>query len=200
MPRYKSLLRWEPFPYLVLLALLLATGFIRPDAPPVLLWPFVLGIAASLVWVLVAIRAERRDRNPDAWGNLTGVAGLDLTEVPSASAAVRTVVPVIDTHRHQAAIDLARLHGGAEQQAVLVPRASRWMSMRYRVGVQLVGGDRPRHAGYLPDDAQDRWGGLLEARRVAGGYLSVPAFVLGEARPHRVELDLSGLGALEATA
>jgi hypothetical protein len=106
---------------------------------------------------------------------------------------VRSVVPVVDTERHQPAIELARLHGGAEQAVVLVPRASRWLSRRYRVGVQLVGGDRPRHAGFLGMAADDRWRDTLDTARARGEYVRVPALITGAARPYAVELDLSGL-------
>ena len=108
------------------------------------------------------------------------------------------MVPVEDANRHQPAIELARLYGGAEQHAVLVPRASRWLSRRYRIGVQLVGGDRPRHAGFLGRSAEDRWVDLLDGLREGGDYVRVPAIVVGASRPYGVDLDLSGLEALEA--
>ncbi|WP_395243493.1 hypothetical protein ACGGZK_15370 [Agromyces sp. MMS24-K17] len=193
MPRFKPLLLWEPFPYLVFIVLLLATGFVRPSSPPWLLWPLMALLAAALVYLVIMINRERRLRNPDAWGNVADLGELRLVDAPAAERGVRTVVPVDDAHRHQAGIELARLHGGAEQEAVLVPRASRWLSPRYRIGVQLVGGDRPRHAGFLRPDAQERWGGLLDGLRGDGDYVRVPAFVTGASRPFGVELDLSGL-------
>ncbi|WP_394551609.1 hypothetical protein ACDF64_12135 [Agromyces sp. MMS24-JH15] len=201
MPRYKSLLRWEPFPYLLLLVVLLLTGFVRPSSPPWLLWPLVLGIAACLAWIAVKVAQERRPANPDQWGNLSSLADLRLVDAPGAEREVRAVVHVEDAQRHQAAIELARIHGGPDQHAVLVPRASRWLSMRYRIGVELVGGaergDRPRHAGFLRHDAEERWGALLDTRGAAGEYLRVPARITGESRPFGVELDLSGAEALE---
>ena len=103
---------------------------------------------------------------------------------------MRTVVPVEDANRHRPAIELARLHGGAEQHAVLVPRANRWLSRRYRIGVQLVGGDRPRHAGFLGRAAQERWVDLLDGLRQQGRFVRVPAIIVGAARLYRVELDL----------
>jgi hypothetical protein len=135
-------------------------------------------------------------RNPDPMGDLTSLDGLDLVDAESIGAAVRAVVPVADVHRHQAAIDLARLHGGASQHAVLVPRSRRWLSPKYRIGVQLAGGDRPRHAGYLGDAADARWRDVLDAVAVSrGAYVRVPAVIEGDRRPFRVDLDLSGLPA-----
>lgn len=196
-PRSKPLIRWEPMPFLVVLVLLLLTGLVRPDSAPVLIWGLAVALLASLAWLVVSLVRSTRPSNPDQWGDLSGLDGIDVVEAPRRQREVRAVVPVEDTHRHQAAIELARLHGGAEQSAVLVPRASRWLSRRYRIGVQLVGGDRPRHAGFLRRDAEDRWVELLERLRDRGTFVRVPAIVTGAERPYRVELDLSGLGALE---
>ena len=63
--------------------------------------------------------------------------------------------------------------------------------------MQLVGGDRPRHAGFLGPAAGERWVELLDGMRVRGSFVRVPAIVVGASRPYRVELDLSGLEALE---
>ena len=63
--------------------------------------------------------------------------------------------------------------------------------------MQLVGGDRPRHAGFLGRAAQERWVDLLDGPRQQGGYVRVPAIIVGAARPFRVELDLSGLEGLQ---
>ncbi|MDR5701064.1 hypothetical protein [Agromyces aerolatus] len=197
MPRFKPLLSWEPFPFLVVLALLLATGFVRPDAPAWLLWPFIALLVAAVAWLAIRFVRERRPSNPDRWGDLTTLDGLTVLEAPGVERTVRTVAPVDDAHRHQPAIDLARSRGGAEQAAVLVPRASRWLSPRYRVGVQLTGGDRPRHAGFLRPDAERRWSSVLDGLRADGEYVRVPAFVTGDARPFGVELDLTGLERFE---
>ena len=195
-PRSKPLRAWEPLPFLVLVGLLLLTGFIRPDSPPVLFWLLVAVVLAALTWLVVSLVQASRRTNPDQWGDLSTLEGLDLIDAPRREREVRTVVPVEDANRHQPAIELARLHGGAEQHAVLVPRANRWLSRRYRVGVQLVGGDRPRHAGFLGSAAQERWVDLLDGLRQQGGYVCVPAIIVGAARPFRVELDLSGLEGL----
>lgn len=200
MPRFKPLLSWEPFPFFVVLLLLIATGFVRPDGPPWVLWPFVILLVAAIVWLVVRTARDRRPANPDRWGDLLTLDGLTIVDAPGTSREVRTVAPVDDAYRHQPAIDLARTRGGAEQTAVLVPRASRWLSPRFRVGVQLVGGDRPRHAGFLRADAQTRWDGLLDALAAQGRYVRVPAMITGAARPFGVELDLSGLTTLEAPA
>ncbi|WP_344374742.1 hypothetical protein [Agromyces tropicus] len=197
-PRFVPPARWEPLPYLVLVVLLVLTGVIRPESGPwyVLL---VVAIVAAAAWILVLFLRERRMRNPDPMGDLSTLDGLAVVEAPAVASAVRTVVPVIDVHRHQAAIDLARLHGGVDQHAVLVPRARRWLSPRYRIGVQLVGDPTPRHAGFLGDAADARWRDALDRERGRGRYVRVPAQVTGTARPYGVELDLSGLeAALEA--
>ena len=197
-PRSKPLTRWEPMPFLVVFVLLLLTGVVRPDGAPILLWVLVALLLASLAWLVVSLVRSTRRSNPDQWGDLSSLDGILLIDAPRREREVRTVVPVEDTQRHQPAIELARLHGGTEQHAVLVPRASRWLSRRYRIGVQLVGGDRPRHAGFLRRDAEERWVELLDGLRERGDYVRVPAIVTGAARPYGVELDLSGLPALEA--
>jgi hypothetical protein len=194
-PRFVHPLRWEPLPYLVLLVLLVLTGLVRPEsgaAFAVLVGAIVLAAA----WLVSVFVRERRMRNPDPMGDLTSLDGLDLVEASSAGGTLRTVVPVADAHRHQAAIDLARLHGGADQHAVLVPRARRWLSPRYRIGVQLVGEGRPRHAGFVADAADATWRDRLDALREAGRYARVPARIEGTARPFRVDLDFSGLPAV----
>ncbi|WP_308799855.1 hypothetical protein [Agromyces silvae] len=198
MPRFKPLLSWEPFPYLVVLALLLLTGFVRPDAPGWVFWPFVVLLVAAVGWLGVRVLRERRPANPDRWGDLATLEGLTVLDAAGAERTVRTVAPVDDARRHQSAIELARAHGGAEHTAVLVPRASRWLSPRYRVGVQLTAGDRPRHAGFLRADAEARWASVLDDLRSRGEYVRVPASITGAARPFGVELDLSGLTRFES--
>ncbi|SIO16600.1 hypothetical protein [Agromyces cerinus] len=200
-PRSKPLLAWEPFPYLVVFVLLLLTGIVRPEGPPWLLWPFLAILAAAVAWLIVGLVRGSRRSNPDQWGDLTSLDGLELVDAERVERGVRAVAPVVDEHRHQPAIELARLYGGPEQHAVLVPRASRWLSRRYRIGVQLVGGDRPRHAGFLSAAADDRWRDLLDGMREHGSYARVPALITGSSRPYGVELDLSGLERLgDATA
>lgn len=192
-PRSKPLLRWEPLPFLVLLVLLLFTGLIRPESPPLLVWLLVVLVAAAIGWLIASLVRGSRQTNPDQWGDLSTLDGLDLVDASPRARAVRAVVPVDDTRRHQPAIELARLFGGAEQHAVLVPRASRWMTRHYRVGVQLVGGDRPRHAGFLGRASEERWVDLLDGLHERGRYVRVPAIITGASRPYGVELDLSGL-------
>jgi hypothetical protein len=195
-PRSKPLLQWEPLPFLVLFVLLLLTGPIRPDGLPILFWLLVAAIIATVTWLLVTLIRGSRRMNPDQWGDMSTLEGLDLVDAPSRDREVRTVVPADDVQRHQPAIELARLYGGAEQHAVLVPRANRWLTRRYRIGVQLVGGDRPRHAGFLGAAAEARWVELLDGLRERGEYVRVPATITRSARPHGVELDLSGLESL----
>ncbi|RNB44180.1 hypothetical protein EDM22_17700 [Agromyces tardus] len=187
--------RWEPLPYLVLVLLLVATSFIRPNSAPWAYWPLVALIVAALAWLVVLTLGERRQRNPDPLGDLTSLDGLELLDAEPVPGEVRAVVPVADVERHQSSIDLARIHGGPEQHAVLVPRARRWLSRRYRVGVQLLGDPKPRHAGFLKPDADDRWRDRLDAARERGVFVRVPARITGASRPHGVELDLTGLDA-----
>lgn len=199
-PRSKSLLAWEPAPYLLVLVLLVLTGLVRPSSPAWLYWPFLIALVASLAWLIVVLLRARRERpNPDRWGDLTTLDGLEVVDAPGREREVRSVIPVTEVHRHQAAIELARIHGGADQHAVLVPRSSRWLSLRYRVGVQLVGGDRPRHAGFLSDAGAAPWIEQLDALRLRGEYVRVPARITGAGRPFGVDLDASGLAeALDA--
>ena len=194
-PRFVPPFRWEPLPYLVVLVLLVLTAAVRPDAAPWLFWPYMALIAAALAWLVLLAVDERRRRNPDPLGDLTTFDGLTLVDAEPLPGEVRAVVPVADTHRHQPAIELARLHGGIDQHAVLVPRARRWMSPRYRIGVQLVGDVKPRHAGFLRPDADARWRDRLDQAGERGEFLRVPARITGESRPHGVELDLTGLDA-----
>ncbi|MBM7504421.1 hypothetical protein ACFPER_13100 [Agromyces aurantiacus] len=194
-PRFVSPLHWEPLPYLVLVALLVLTGLIRPESG-IGFAVLMAAIALAGAWLIAGLVRERRTRNPDTMGEVDDLEALEVVDAPRAGGELRTVVPVADTHRHQPAIELARLHGGAEQRAVLVPRARRWLSPRYRIGVQLVGEGRPRHAGFLPDAADARWRDGLDELRGAGRFLRVPARIEGSARPYRVDLDLSGLGAV----
>jgi len=193
-PRSKPILAWEPAPYLVLLVLLILTGLVRPSSSPWLFWPFTLVLVAALAWLVVPLVRSRNDRpNPDRWGDLSTLDGLELLDAPRRPREVRTLLPVADVHRHQPAIELARIHGGTEQTAVLVPRSSRWLSRRYRVGVQLAGGDRPRHAGFIADGGAAPWLERLDALRAAGVYVRVPAHITGDSRPFGVDLDMSGL-------
>ena len=194
-PRSKPLFAWEPFPFIVVGVLLLVTSIVRPEAPPWVLWPFVGVLVAAIAWLAVSLMRGGRAANPDQWGDLRTVDGLEIVDALHVERGVRAVAPVADAHRHQPSIELAMLHGGAEQPAVLVPRASRWLSRRYRIGVQLVGGDHPRHAGFLEEAADVRWRDALDALRQRGSYVRVPALIVGTARPFKVELDLSGLEA-----
>jgi hypothetical protein len=197
-PRSKPFLAWEPLPFLVLFVLVVIVSLARPDTAPWAFWPVLVVVIVAAVWLVNSMVRSGRAANPDRWGELSSLEGVDLVDAPAVDRAVRSVVPVVDTARHQPAIELARLFGGTEQPAVLVPRSSRWMSRRYRIGVALVGGDRPRHAGFLGGAADDRWRDLLDAEREHGRYLRVPALIVGDTKPYSVELDLSGLAHREA--
>ncbi|BDZ66032.1 hypothetical protein [Agromyces mangrovi Wang et al. 2018] len=198
-PKRKPLGQWEPLPYLVVLALAVAISLARPEVAPFAFWPLLVAVTAAAAWLVATlVRDSRSTRNPDRWGDLRTLDGIRVIDAPGLPRAVSGVVPVLDAQRHQSTIDLARIHGGSEQRAVLVPRASRWMSWRYRVGVQLVGGTRPHLAGFLPEVADERWREVLDRLRGHGAYVRVPATIVGAERPFRVELDLSGLEAVAA--
>lgn len=195
MPRYKSLLIWEPFPYLLLFVLVVIAGSIRPDAAPIAFWiAAVLAGLAVIFFAITFVIAGRRTRaNPDGDGNLRTLSGLNLLRAEHSNAAVSPFVTVADTQRHQAAIDTALARGGEHPRAVLIPRASRWLSPRYRVGVQLLAGDRIRHAGFLPEAVERNWADRLDTLRARNTFAEVPARIKGAGRPYLVEIDLSGL-------
>lgn len=197
VPRRAPLLHWEPLPFIVTIVLLMATGAIRPTSPPWLFWPYTLVLVASIVWLVVSVIRSGRPMNPTAWGALSTLDGLAVVQVPSEREEVRSFASVARTHRQQGAIDLALVQGGRAQHAVLVPRARLWMGRRYRIGVQLTGGGRPRTAGILEPAADTRWAPLLEAFRLRGAFVAVPALIVGEGRPFTVELDVSGLAHVE---
>ena len=50
-PRSKPLLAWEPLPFLVLVGLLLLTGWIRPDGPPAAFRRLEVLVLAALHWL-----------------------------------------------------------------------------------------------------------------------------------------------------
>ncbi|MET0724786.1 MAG: hypothetical protein ABWY36_00445 [Leifsonia sp.] len=194
-PRFKSPIDWEPLSYLVLFVLVVVAGSIRPDVAPIPFWiATALAVAAAVFFVISLVRDVARNRaNPDGWGNLKTLDGLSIVAAEHRDAETRPYIAVADVHRHQSAIDIARARSGDHLRAVLVPRASRWLSNRYRIGVQLVAGDRIAHAGFLPDVADRRWREELGALRDAGAFVSVPARIRGTEKPFTVELDASGL-------
>ncbi|WP_353809482.1 hypothetical protein [Agromyces sp. SYSU T00194] len=199
VPTRKPFLEWEPLPYLVVLALAVAISLVRPADAPFAFWPLLIAVVLAAAWLVATlVRDGRSTRNPDRWGDLRTLDGIRVIDAPGQPRAVSGVVPVRDAERHQSSIDLARIHGGNEQHAVLVPRASRWMARRYRIGVQLVGGTRPHLAGFLHEAADERWRAVLDGLRAHDAYVRVPATIVGQERPFRVELDLSGLEAVAA--
>ncbi|MEJ3403361.1 hypothetical protein WDJ51_01320 [Rathayibacter sp. YIM 133350] len=194
-PRYKNLLVWEPFPFLVLFVLVVVAGSIRPSDAPVAFWIAAgLTLVATVYFVVAFIVQGRRSKaNPDAEGNLRTLDGLTLIESAHNDDEVAPFVAVADVHRHQAAIEVTLTRGGDRVSAVLVPKASRWMGLRYRIGVQLVAGSQVRHVGFLPDQVERRWADQLGELRRANLFAQVPARIRGSARPFTVELDVSGL-------
>ncbi|TFV98716.1 hypothetical protein [Orlajensenia leifsoniae] len=196
-PRNKSLLHWEPFAYILLVVLVVLAGSLDPQGAPVAFWIAAVFAAAATVFFLIAfVSYGRRSRlNPDPSGNLRSLS--DITIVPAQHVAAETnpTVTVVDVGRHQSAIDIVRSRGGAKVRAVLVPRASRWLSRRYRIGVQLVAAGEIRHAGFLPDAVDERWRDRLGALRDDDSYVEVPAVIIGSQQPFSVDLDVSGLPA-----
>ena len=145
-PRSKPLIVWEPLPFLVLVGLLLLTGVIRPDGPVVLLVLFVVVVLAAIAWLIWSLVRASRRANPDQWGDLTTTDGLEVVDAPGRPRDVRTVVPVEDANRHQPAIELARLYGGAEQHAARAPPAARRRRTAARARSPAGGDWRPRRA------------------------------------------------------
>ncbi|KQO99630.1 hypothetical protein [Leifsonia sp. Leaf264] len=196
-PRNKSLLHWEPFAYILLVVLVVLAGSLDPQGAPVAFWIAAVFAGAATVYFLVAfVSYGRRSRqNPDPAGNLRTLDDITLVPAEHVDSATNPTVTVADANRHQSAIDIVRTRGGERVRAVLVPRSSRWLSRRYRIGVQLVGGGEIRHAGFLPDAADDHWRDSLGALRADDRYVDVPAVIRGSAQPFRVDLDLSGVPA-----
>lgn len=194
-PRRKSFWRWEPLPYLAVLILLVFAGAVRPNAAPVLFWivaPVTVVVVVAFV-VMLIVQVRRPKPNPDASGDL---ATLDGLTVIAAAPTDGPRVPVDDVRRHQSAIEAAEAFAtsaGRPVEAVLVPGATRWLALRLRVSVQLVGGTHISHGGFLPERAADRWQGELTRLRDGGIYLRVPVVVRGAPRSFTVEVDLGGL-------
>ncbi|MCI2958955.1 hypothetical protein MN032_14765 [Agromyces atrinae] len=189
MPRSKPLLAWEPLPYIVLFVAALALSTARPDSLPVVFWSVAPVAALALVYFILSLARERRLResNPNGNGELSSLAGLEIRQIEGQAGA--PVTTVAESGRHQPEIDLIRIHEG--DRAVLVPRATRWLGRRYRVGVELVAGDRVRRAGFLPEAAEKRFASSLDELRARGVYVSVPARITGTARPFGVDLELA---------
>lgn len=194
-PRNKSLLVWEPFPYILLIALIILAGSIDPNGAAIPFWIAAAFAAAATVFFIIAFASYgRRSRlNPDPAGNLTRLQGIERLTAGHSDVDGAPVVTVADARRHQQAIEIVRTRGGENATAILIPRASRWLSRRYRVGVQLIGGGEVRHAGFLPDFADERWRDELGALRDSGIFAEVPARIRGSAQPFSVDLDVSGL-------
>ncbi|NYD65818.1 hypothetical protein [Agromyces atrinae] len=195
MPRSKPLLAWEPLPYIVLFVAALALSTARPDSLPVVFWSVAPVAALALVYFILSLARERRLResNPNGNGELSSLAGLEIRQIEGQAGA--PVTTVAESGRHQPEIDLIRIHEG--DRAVLVPRATRWLGRRYRVGVELVAGDRVRRAGFLPEAAEKRFASPLDELRARGVYVSVPARITGTTRPFGVDLELAGLAQLD---
>ncbi|MWB98010.1 hypothetical protein [Agromyces seonyuensis] len=197
-PRRVPLLRWEPLPFLVLLVLALGTGVVRPDGPAPLFWAYNALLVAVVIWVLVVVLRPDPARNPDRWGSFESLEHAELVDAPAAvDRELQTLVPV-DVQRRQSKIDLARIAAGPSQHAVLVPRSRRWLSPRYRVGVVLEGGGKPRQGGYLQPAADERRREQLDALAQQGRYVRVPVRITGDQQPYGLDLDLSGLDDLDA--
>ncbi|NNC13338.1 hypothetical protein HII28_15815 [Planctomonas sp. JC2975] len=195
----KPLWRWEPAPYVLLILLLLVTGSIRPDRLPVVYWILFAITVLVAAWLLVQVVMQlvHGPRNPDAAGMLSSLEGIELVPL-AASDAPRT--PVVDTARHQGALDSAQARAGRTPVAVLVPDATRWLALRIRIAVHVVASDRVYHVGFLPDQATARYNAELGALASRNLFVSAPATVMGTSQPYRLQLDLGSLaGTLDAS-
>jgi hypothetical protein len=190
--RRKSLWRWQPFPFIVLFAAAVVASAIPPTRAPVAFGIAigVLVLVAVVVLLGLLVEGVRRRVGPDADGNLRSLDGLRIVE---AAGSDSPPTPVVESLRHQSAIDAADAFGGARMRAVLVPGASRWLGITLRVGVQLVAGERVYHVGFLEERTGAGWMELLMPLRDRGAYVSVPATISMDRRPFQVTLDLGGV-------
>ncbi|GAB3807836.1 hypothetical protein GCM10028798_33000 [Humibacter antri] len=173
----KPLWRWDPAPYVLLLILLIVTSSIPPLGAPVLYWALVAitALVALVLVVLLVAQLARGRRNPDAAGILSSLDGLELVRL-AASAAPAT--PVVETRRHQGALESVLARVGENPEAVLVPDATRWLGLRIRIAVHLVAGGRVHHVGFLPDRSTQRYNAGLRALAARHLYVCAPSTVI----------------------
>jgi hypothetical protein len=192
-PRHKPFWRWTPLPWLVLIALMLATGTMHDlDAEG----PYAAMIVVSVLFAIgfaigLIVAARRRGPNFTAEGRLARLEGLDLVAVPAAGHPIT----VFDVSRHQISIEAALAHGSRTPQALLVPDAGNWWNLRADIAVYLLAENGFHLVGRLGDRAQVSWQARLDELRADGRYAVVPAEVTGAQRPYAVDVRLEGLHA-----
>jgi hypothetical protein len=190
-PRRKPFWRWTPLPWLVLLALMLATGTLGDLG---LRAPYAAGIAvtvllAAALAIGLVVAARRRSPNFTAEGRLARLEGLGLVHAPATGLPNR----LVDVERHKISTGAALARTSGPPEALLVPDAGSWWNLRLDVAVYLLAGDGFHHVGRLSDRAQVAWQGTLDALRAAGRYAVVPASVTGNERGYVIEVSLDGL-------
>jgi hypothetical protein len=170
----KPLWRWDPAPYVLLLILLIVTSSIPPRSAPVLYWVLVVitAVVALILLVLLVVQLNRGRRNPDAAGILSSLDGLELVPLDPSSAPA---TPVMETRRHQGALESVLARTGPNPDAVLVPDATRWLGVRIRIAVHLIADDRVYHVGFLPERATTRYNAGLRALAAQRRYVRAPA-------------------------
>jgi len=170
----KPLWRWDPAPYVLLLILLIVTSSIPPRGAPVLYWVLVVitAVVALILLVMLVVQLARGRRNPDSAGILSALDGLELVPLDPTSTPA---TPVMETGRHQGALESVLARTGSNPDAVLVPDATRWLGLRIRIAVHLVADDRVYHVGFLPDRATGRYNTGLRALAAQRRYVRAPA-------------------------
>jgi hypothetical protein len=192
-PRRKPFWRWTPLPWLVLLALMLATGTMG-DLRLTVAYAMGIGVTVLLAAALaigLVVSARRRSPNFTAEGRLARLEGLELVHAPATGLPNR----LADVDRHKTSIDAALARSSAPPAALLIPDAGSWWNLRLDVAVYLIADNGFHHVGRLSDRAQVAWQGTLDALRAAGRYAVVPATVTGVERRYIVEVSLDGLKA-----
>jgi hypothetical protein len=190
----KPLWRWDPLWYILVFLLLVVANLFQAAQLTIAFGITVcvlIAIACAVVsvWIFALVRGPG---NPDSYGNLSALDGLELIDAGKTDAQHTLVV---HTAKRQNAIDAASAFGGDELSAVLVPGATRWFGRRLRVSVQLLADRRIFHAGFLPVELDRQWSPLLMPLRRRSLYLRVPATIGGRSRPYTVSLDLGGAAA-----
>lgn len=187
-----GLTRWDASP-LVVFAVLLAAGAVvsgTTDGTPhaVSLAVATALVVADLAW---AVRLWRRTGSPDEEGTLSTLDGISLVEAPDVGGPS---TPTTITSRTALAAALA--WNGPDLVAVLVPRATRPFTRRYRVAVHLASRRRPYRVGVVPLAAEPRLVPLLERLDGTRSLVAVPARM--EPAPRGPDVLVLALGGVEA--
>lgn len=193
----KPLAAWEPLRYLLAIVLVFAAPIVVSAVPAgaqfVVAVVFAAVATAFVVWMLAGI--IRGPGNPDADGRLRNLDGLTLVRADAAdagSAATNPFVVQVDRgtgERFRSRPEADRIEMQTEE-AVLVPRATRWLGREYRIGVERIDvNGRVSRLGFLPRASDRDLDGILTALRAKRTYLVVP-----------VEVTFTGGAVTKATA